>query len=333
MMKKLTLLLLTLGSIYTCVSQISKVNSPVKIIFDTDMGPDYDDIGAIAVLHSLANKGECKILATLASDRYPAVAETIDIFNHYLGQTDIPVGIPDKGAPDFTARNRWNDSIVAKYPLNKINGNDYPLATEVYRKILAGENDKSVTVVTVGFISNLADLLKSGPDKYSPLSGLDLVTLKVKNLVAMAGTFPEGKEFNIFHDWKASKYAFDNWPTPILFSGFDIGNKILTGQQLVQTGSDNSPLVWAYRYNLKTYNPEAQVNRQSWDQTAVLCAVRNPEDYFYVNGPGKFVVLEDGKNIWDSKTNREHYFISHKFPYSEIGNIIDELMMFDPNGN
>lgn len=32
------------------------------------MGPDYDDVGAIAILHALADLGECEILATLASD-------------------------------------------------------------------------------------------------------------------------------------------------------------------------------------------------------------------------------------------------------------------------
>ena len=34
---------------------------PVPVIFDTDMGPDYDDVGAIAMLHALADKGEATI--------------------------------------------------------------------------------------------------------------------------------------------------------------------------------------------------------------------------------------------------------------------------------
>ncbi|HAH22177.1 MAG TPA: nucleoside hydrolase, partial [Prolixibacteraceae bacterium] len=47
---------------------------PVKIIFDSDMGPDFDDVGAITILHALAAKGECEILATMASDGYPTIA-------------------------------------------------------------------------------------------------------------------------------------------------------------------------------------------------------------------------------------------------------------------
>ena len=31
-----------------------------KIIFDTDMGPDYDDVGAIAILHALADTRNAK---------------------------------------------------------------------------------------------------------------------------------------------------------------------------------------------------------------------------------------------------------------------------------
>ena len=37
--------------------------APVKILFDTDMTTDCDDAGAMAVLHALADRGECEILA------------------------------------------------------------------------------------------------------------------------------------------------------------------------------------------------------------------------------------------------------------------------------
>ena len=34
----------------------------VKLIFDTDIAEDCDDVGAMAVLHALADKGELEIL-------------------------------------------------------------------------------------------------------------------------------------------------------------------------------------------------------------------------------------------------------------------------------
>jgi hypothetical protein len=40
-------------------------------------------------------------------------------------------------------------------------------------------------------------LLKSGPDKYSALSGYDLVAQKVLVLAVMGGTYPKGPSCNL----------------------------------------------------------------------------------------------------------------------------------------
>ena len=303
----------------------------VKVIFDTDMGPDFDDVGAIAVLHALAANGECEILATCASDRYPTVAPTIEAFNRYFQKPDIPVGVASEGAPDFSCPNHWNDSIVAKFlPAPKTNA-DYPAAVEVYRKVLAVQPNQSVVIVTVGFVSNLYDLLKSEPDEFSSLSGMELVKKKVKNWVAMAGGFPEGDEFNVNQHPEASYYVFSNWPTPILFSGFEIGQKIMTGNKVAQQGTVGTPVQWAYSFCLATYGKKPLLNRNSWDHTAVLCAVRNPEDYFYVIGGGTFVCNPDGSNTWNADKDSGHSFLVHKYPYQKIADIIDDLMLFEPN--
>ncbi|OFX30862.1 MAG: hypothetical protein A2W90_17150 [Bacteroidetes bacterium GWF2_42_66] len=316
--------------ILTFFTQWAYPSQPVKIIFDTDMGPDYDDVGAITVLHALAANNECEILATCASDRYPTIAPTIEAFNSYFRKPNIPIGVAKENAPDFSNKNHWNDSIVAKFlPAHKTN-DDYPSAVDVYRKVLDSQADQSVTIVTVGFLSNLADLLKSGADRYSPLSGMELVKKKVKNLVAMAGKFPQGSEFNLDRDPQASVYTLENWPTTILFSGFEIGNMILTGRKVADNGSANSPVRWAYKYNLDTYEDKKVEKRKSWDQTAVLCAVRNPEKYFYIAGPGKIVIHEKGSNKWDPDKNAQHYFLVHKYPYQRIEDVIDELMMYEP---
>ena len=308
----------------------AKPQEKVKIIFDTDMGPDYDDVGAIAVLHSLAAKGECEILATVSSDGYPYIAPTIEVFNRFYGKPEIPIGIPGPDAPDFSCPNHWNDSVVIKY-LPKIKTNkDYPSATEVYRKALASQKDKSVVIVTVGFLSNLSALLQSGPDQYSKLSGKELVAKKVKKWVAMAGAFPEGSEFNVHRHPEASVYAINNWPTPILFSGFEIGSKILTGNKVAKLGSPGSPVKWAYQYNLSTYAKQPVDNRCSWDHTAVLIAVRDPEKYFYVIGKGTFTCNPKGYNKWDAEKNSNHSFLVHKYPYQTIADVLDDLMMYEP---
>jgi len=303
---------------------------PVKVIFDTDMGPDFDDVGAITLLHALAAKGECEILATMASDGYPYIAPTIEVFNRYFKKPDIPIGIPSSEAPAFSCPNHWNDSLVIKY-LPKVKTNkDYPNATEVYRKVLASQEDNSVVIITVGFLSNLELLLKSGPDNYSKLTGKELVAKKVKRWVAMAGGFPQGNEFNVNQHAAASMYVIENWPTPILFSGFEIGVNIMTGNKVATQGTKGSPVQWAYNYCLSTYEGRKSQNRNSWDHTAVLCAIRNPEKYFYVINKGTFVCNADGTNSWNADKDSNHSFLVHKYPYQHIADIIDDLMLYEP---
>lgn len=307
-----------------------KASEPVKIIFDTDMGPDFDDVGAITILHALAAKGECEILATMASDGYPFIGPTLEVFNRYFQKPEIPVGVPDETAPSFSCPNHWNDSLVVNY-LPKVKRNkDYPKASDVYRKVLAAQADHSVVIVTVGFLSNLESLLKSGADQYSSLSGKELVVKKVKKWVAMAGGFPEGNEFNINQHTKASEYVIANWPTPVLFSGFEIGAKIMTGNKVATQGSKGSPVQWAYKYCLSNYENKNSLNRNSWDHTAVLCAVRDPEKYFYVIRNGTFVCSSDGSNSWNADKNSNHSFLVHQYPYQKIADILDDLMMYEP---
>ncbi|HAC72255.1 MAG TPA: nucleoside hydrolase [Porphyromonadaceae bacterium] len=328
----LVYLLIPLLVFFSCNSnpQEGAVASPEKIIFDTDMGPDYDDVGAIAILHALADLGECEILATLASDGHPSIAPTIEMFNRYYGKGGIPVGIPDNGVANFTASNNWNDSLLVRFAPDLKSKTDYPKASEIYRKVLASQPDKSVTIVTVGFTTNLAELLKTGNDDYSPLSGVELIKKKVKKWVAMAGRFPEGREFNVFIDSVSSSYVLERWPTPILFSGFEIGERIFTGSKVAEKNDQNNPVSWAYKYNLATYENKPVKNRMSWDQTAVLCAIRDPERYFYVCGPGKIIVNPSGYNNWDPDSTKDHYFLVHKYPYQDISDTLEGLMMYQP---
>src|SRR6185437_8550891 len=214
------LLLLACCSADISAQQFSK---PIPIIFDSDMGPDYDDAGAITILHALADKSEAKILATMASTKYEGVAGVLNIFNTYFKRPGIPVGVPKGNALELRDWQHWTDTLLAKYP-HKIKTNAEAWdAVKLYRKILAAQPDHSVTIVTVGFLTNLSNLLDTKADAYSPLSGTELVRRKVKQLVCMAGKFPSGYEFNVMKDTKASQNVYANWPSPVIFSGFEIG--------------------------------------------------------------------------------------------------------------
>ena len=301
---------------------------PVAIIFDTDMGPDFDDAGALAVLHALEDNGEARILATMASDKHPDVVPVIDIINTYFGKPDIPIGAPKGNAPDFTTENNWNSLLIEKYPHNLKSTDDAPDAVMLYREILASQPDKSVTIVTVGFLSNLSALLNTQADDISPLSGIELIGQKVKRAVMMAGTFPEGKEFNLEFDSLASKKVLEKWPTRIIFSGSEIGLKIMTGNRLVEKGDTLSPVREAFDYCLKTYqNREHPDGRHSWDQTAVLAAVRGAGTYWNLK-TGQ-VKMNGAHNICTTE-GEQHSYLVEKMPVDKLTIIIENLMMQKP---
>src|SRR5215510_9779089 len=89
---------------------------PVAIIFDSDMGPDYDDVGAIALLHCFADSGYVKILATVASTKYEGVAAVFNVFNTYFKRPGIMIGVPKENGLDLKDKQHWTDSILLKYP-------------------------------------------------------------------------------------------------------------------------------------------------------------------------------------------------------------------------
>ena len=305
-------------------------SAKVKIIFDTDMGPDYDDIGAIALLHAFANQGKIEILATVSSDAHKDIPGTIEVYNKYFKRGDIPVGQTYSPlAPNFTAANNWNEQIIKKFEPALLN-KKYESSVSIYRKVLAEQPDNSVTIVTVGFMTNISDLLQSKADKYTNLTGIELLEKKVKNWVAMAGGFPQGREFNIHEDAESGVYAFDHFPKPILFTGFEIGDKIKTGGKIAEQKLESSPVSVGYQINLVSYAKEAVKARSSWDQTAVLIAAENLEKYFYLSGPGTMKTEKDGSNYWEPSAQGKHKFIIHKYPYKKLEEVIDKLMLEQP---
>ena len=305
-----------------------KKTQPTPIIFDSDMGPDYDDVGAITILHTYADSGKVKILATVASTKYAGVAGVLNVLNTYFKRPGIPVGVPKGKALELRDSQHWTDSLLANYPHTIKSNDDVPDAVEVYRKALAAQADNNVTIVTVGFLTNLSNLLQSAPDKYSTLDGAALVKQKVKQLVCMAGKFPDGYEFNVQEDAAASQYAYSHWPTPIIFSGFEIGEKIKAGIPLIHnTAIKNSPVKDVFRISIPLAKEDA-AGRMSWDETAVLVAVRGYAPYYTLQY-GHITVANDGKDTWRNEGTQQAYLVE-AVPPSTVQTVINNLIMHQP---
>lgn len=324
-----SLLSINLLILFGCSNQPKDNNSvPVKIIFDTDLGPDYDDVGALAFLHAMADSGKAEILATVSSNKHLLVAPSIEVINSYFGRPDLPIGAPKSEGVNLGSSQHWADSIVVKYPHKIKATSDVEDAVAVYRRILNSQPDNSVTIVTVGFLTNLCNLLKSQPDSHSPLTGKELVIKKVKNLVSMAGRFPEGKEFNVYMDSTASINVFNEWPGEIIFTGFEIGWEIRTGLRLMKMDANDSPVKDVFRISIPL-SAEDKDGRMSWDETAVLIGVYGTEGFFDTVR-GKIIVNPDGSNTWQDDQNGNHLYVKQKMSVPETSRFIEDRMMHLP---
>ena len=300
----------------------------VHLIFDSDMGPDYDDVGAITIMHALADKGDVKILATMASTKYDGVAGVLSVFNTYFKRADLPVGVPKGNALTLRDWQHWTDTLLANYPHKIKSNNDAADAVTLYRKILAAQPDHSVTVVTIGFLTNLSNLLNTGPDGYSALSGSELVKKKVKLLVCMGGKFPSGYEFNVMKDAPASQNVYAHWSTSVIFSGFEIGEKIKVGLPLIHNPAiKNDPVKDVFRISIPM-DKEDSLGRMSWDETAVLVAIKGYSQWYTLH-KGRITVADDGKNGWDDTGTGQAYLVE-KVDHKVVQDLINKLIMHQP---
>lgn len=314
--------------------------APVKVILDVDLAEDVDDAGALAVLHALADRGEVEILATTISSRNEWVGPCLDAINTWYGRPDVPIGYQrghqygylNRNNPDRETPSKYAQPVAEAFPHDLRRSSDAPDAALLCRQILARQPDRSVTVISVGFLTNLKNLLNTAPDNLSPLNGEELVRQKVKEWVCMGGIFPVGKnangdgEYNLMWDTAASVRAINDWPTPIFFSGFEIGVKIKAGGSLRKTPETN-PVRACYQH----YN--GLQNREAWDLTAVLYAVRGAGEYWQLSEPGFCLMharVAHGYNEWLPTSKKQHYYLIERMPSEEVAQALEELISQSP---
>lgn len=273
---------------------------PVKVIFDTDMETDCDDAGALAVLHALADNGEAEILATVTSAGLPWSASAIDAINTYYGRGSLPIGAPKGKA--VRKRSRYARQISEAFPRD-LDGAKAPDAVEVYRDVLVKAADRSVVIVTVGYLTNLARLLKAPASPTRP-AGADLVRAKVRLWACMGGNFVgrpavdnlKKSNHNFTYDAKAAHYAVRHWPAPVMFVGREIGSGpsgLKVGSALARAPKAN-PVRAAYEH----YFGGKAKDRHVADPTTVLYAVRGLGDYWDAVTTGTMDLRENMTFRW-----------------------------------
>lgn len=144
----------------------------------------------------------------------------------------------------------------------------------------------------------------------------------------MAGKFPSGREFNVDRDVPASKYVLEHWETPVLFSGFEIGEKIKCGLPLIHNNKiRNSPVKDVFRISIPQAK-EDSAGRKSWDETAVLVAIKGYEPLYSLQS-GTIRIADDGSNTWEPGTGPHSYLLEKESPL-KVQKLIDSLIMHQP---
>lgn len=306
--------------------------SQVKIIFDTDIGGDADDLAALAMLHAFISSGECELLAVMCWSTEKFAIPAIDAINRYYKHANIPLGA--RKAESFTSKEQYVRSIAESFDY-KLTAEEVPDATDLYRKILSRAKDHSITIVPVGPLYNIQSLLKSEPDKYSKLNGKQLVNRKVNEFVIMGGQFPEGKnEWNFNGNMPGvTKFVLENINVPIIFSGFEIGMKIKSGS-ILNEKDHHTPLYVGYKYFsefapwMKQYYKGDVLDNSSFDQTAVLYAVRNGlGTYWSMSNDGTCIADSTGGNTWKEESGGRHSYLKLIEDPEKMAALIEKLML------
>mmetsp|Transcript_55366 Transcript_55366/g.154214 ORF Transcript_55366/g.154214 Transcript_55366/m.154214 type:complete len:367 (-) Transcript_55366:65-1165(-) len=298
--------------------------SPVPLIIDTDIGGgacrDVDDVAAICMANAMADNGEVELLAVMQNTEPAQCSGMISVLNHYYGRDDVPIGA-FKGAGLAPSRIlSYVADIGENWPSPIKNASEVPSSVDVYRRVLVVQPDHSVVISSIGLLTNLEALLRSGPDGHSPLDGRELVARKVRLLAVMGGRYPtsgDQPECNFCGcAWNADKtsaataaaasaYVVSHMPSSVkmVFSGVEVGREVHTGAVLSTCSPRHNPCRQAFMdYSRDNRNYWTKgLGAASFDPLTVLVAVRGA-------GPAQGVVecegcdgtndIRNGGNAW-----------------------------------
>ena len=302
---------------------------PVKIIFDTDMANDCDDAGALAVLNALADLGEAEILAVVTNRKDPsnASAAAADAINTWYGRGEIPIGTDKDGAKTRGGKpSSYAGALRDEFPQDAKPDDQMPDALEVYRQSLSAQPDGSVVICSVGALSNLEDLLRAEPA---------LVKAKVKGLYVMGGGFPRTNrpETNIKLDPAAAVTVTNEWPTSIIWQGYEVGAAMNNGTELQKSPPEN-PVRRAYELRPFHEHTSLEVGKPNHDLATVLLAVRGiqPEYWNAVKG-GRAVFDSEGGCYWETSWARAQVYVQIKGHPSVLEKILGDLLSRPPGKN
>jgi len=239
------------------------------------------------MLYRYEDEGRCRLLGVVVDREGEDCAACADVMGTYFGHGDVPIGLVRDGIKnpavwiDYKALPTHADQDGK--PMFQRTVADYsqlPDGWQLYRSLLAAQPDHSVSIVSTGFVTCLAQLLLSEADSYSPLDGVELVRRKVKCIYVMGGVFGEAEEpdFNLAQGIGFAKTFFQLWPQEVdmVFSPMEVGQDVeYTPEQVIADidWTDAHPIKQVYM----TYN--CNTGQRMWDAMAAIHAVEGDSQF------------------------------------------------------
>lgn len=273
-----------------------------RIVLDTDIGIDCDDAVALGAVLGRAREGKCELLAVTCSTMREGAPETAKAVCDYYG-INVPIGRTELPPLACDFDNNYARAVAEKY------GAKTPEigAVGLIRKTLA-EADEKIVLVAIGPLCNMAELLRSGADEYSDMSGEALVTEKVSEIYVMGGAFrpkADGKptaEWNILQDVGSARYFAANCPVPIVFSPHELGARVFTYPE---------DMPEPVRYSMTSFAEAAGESvdgfkRESWDPVTCLAAIDGEKYGLKIGENGVVSIDEEGVTSFVPDKNGKH---------------------------
>jgi len=304
---------------------LARTSAP-RMIIDTDLSLWWDDATAIGMANVLAQRGQLHILGIMSDIRNPLAVAALDAIDTAYGHPNIPLGAVAHSNAN-TAPHGYTSDLIGKLPHSVHSSDAVPGAVALYRQLLAGQPDHSVTIVAIGAYTNLAGLLRSKADRHSSLDGRALIRAKVKRLVIEDGLFPDGAPAltNQKLDLVSAREVVNGagWPTPIAWVDGSTGLQTKVGGALCTTVRSSNPMRIVYESRFGCGPP----GDGDWDGPTLLYAVGGKQQFFTGLGQGGAAFLNAAGGLsWRTDPSRPHDVYVHVANQPALNERIDALL-------
>lgn len=281
-----------------------------NVILDTDASTDLDDLFDIKTALVLAAENMHNLIGvavTTSNDYAPGVVAAMA--DHY-GVTRPPIAsYAPIGTFNPGATATLFQTLYGAYSHTGIGlASTVTDSTTGYRTWLAGAPDGSVEVLMTGFAKGVVNALQSPADGISTLTGSQLFAAKVTRIVACAGNYPSGTEFNIQQNATDWDWLNTNSPVPIVWVDVAQGTTTPPLTRAYLVARRPSPDICLAGLDAWTAQYAGETSRPLWGVIAAQYALEGPDRYAFatVNGTNS-INTGTGANTFTAGAGSQSY--------------------------